>query len=680
MRSVVKFKAEISAALISCLLLPQQARANDQKSGDITSLSIQELMNIEVTSVSKRKEKLVSAPAAITVLTPDDIRRSGATTIAEALRLVPGLNVARFTGNKWGVTARGFNSRFANKLLVLVDGRTVYTTTFSGVYWDAMDYPLDDIDRIEVIRGPGATMWGSNAVNGVIQIFTKHSKNSAGVSATHVSGNIDRGVTDLRQGFWNGKAGFRVWARSSSREPMESLDGYEDNTRNRMIRGGFRFDFDRGERDKIFVSGDVIGTSGYTRVLDRSFEAPYTFGKMFLFNHSAGNVVTRWTHEYKNGAATQVQLYYDRYRRNEESLDSRQTADFDLQHTFAQRGSHTLQAGIGYRHSWDYLPSETPWVRFSQAARSDFLGSGFVQDEIALGDTRWKLLVGTRFEKNNYTGFEIQPGVRLNYEWSPTRSLWGAISRSVRTPSRFEHDVTYVVSVQPVAPGFNAVAAAMGTPTFKAEGTVSYSAGYREQLSSKTSVDVSGFVNRLTGLRGTEMGQPYPTVFASRPVLFLPFNFRNSIDGYTYGGEATIRRQLLSSWKLSGSYSYLGTDLKSKSPTTVTPQDSANVPTHSLILDSRFDLKHGWQFDLFAYATSRFTGPAGNAFFRPIPGHIRTDARIGKKLPGGFELSVIGQNLTNPRRVEGIPEANEIGTYQRRAVAVRLEYRFSPGQ
>jgi iron complex outermembrane receptor protein len=403
------------------------------------------------------------------------------------------------------------------------------------------------------------------------------------------------------------------------------------------------------------------------------------FGGMILFNHSAANMVSRWTHEYKNGAATQVQLYYDRYRRNEESLDSRQTADFDLQHTFAQRGAHTVQAGLGYRHTWDYLPPSA-WVRFNQISRSDYLGSGFLQDEIALGDSRWKLLLGTRFERNNYTGFEIQPGARLNYEWTPTRSVWGAISRSVRTPSRFEHDVNYVVAVQPVAPGLNAIASVTGNPNFKAEETQSYSVGYREQLSNRTSIDATGFYNHLTGLRGVEQAEPFPSLFGSRPVFFQPFNVRNAVNGSSYGSEVTVRRQIHPIWQLSGSYSFLGFDLRSSSMSTVTPEASYNAPTHSAVLDSRFDVGHGWQVDLFAYGQSRFTGPIGNAFYRPIAGRVRTDVRIGKKLPGGFDLSVIGQNLTNPRRIEGIPEANEIGTYQRRSVLVRLEYRFNPKQ
>jgi iron complex outermembrane recepter protein len=674
------FKPVLSSALVYSLLLPRSVLGFADEKKDLTSLSIQELMRIEVTSVSKRKEKLVSAPAAITVLTPEDFRRSGATTLAEVLRLVPGLSVANYTGNKWGISARGFNSRFANKMLVLVDGRTVYTPTFSGVYWDALDYPLGDIDRIEVIRGPGATMWGSNAVNGVIQIFTKHTRDTAGVTAAFTGGTNAQRMTDLRHGFSNGKAGLRLWARSTSRGANESLDSFDDQSRNRMVRGGFRFDYDRGERDRFLITGDLIGTSGFTRVLDRSLAPPFANGRMFLFNHSEGNLVSRWTHEHKNGAATQTQVYYDRYRRNEEILEARQTADFDLQHTFAQVGSHTLQAGLGYRHSWDNLPpSQPPWIRFNTNSRSDFLGSGFVQDEIALGESRWKLLLGTRIEKNNYTGFEIQPGIRANYEWTPTRAVWAAVSRSVRTPSRFEHDVNYVVNVQPVAPGLNGLVTVMGNPQFKAERVVSYSAGYREQLSAKTSVDVSVFANRLTGLRGIEFGQPIPGQFQSRPVLVIPLDVLNASNGYTYGGETTVRRQLTSAWQLTGSYSFLAADLHSNAAQT-NPDDQLNAPRHTVILDSRFDLKHGFQADFFAYGASRFTGPQGNAFYRPIAGRLRTDVRIGKKLPRGFDLSIIGQNLTNPRRVEGIPEANEIGTYQRRSVLVRLEYRFSSAQ
>lgn len=402
---------------------------------DLTNMSLEDLMNLEVTSVSKKEQKLSQTAAAIYVVTQEDIRRSGATSIPEVLRMVPGLQVARLSGSKWAITSRGFNGRFANKMLVLVDGRSVYTPTFSGVFWDVQDLLLEDVERIEVIRGPGGTLWGANAVNGVINIITKPAKETQGGFLTAGSGSEERGFGGFRYG---GKLGrdiaYRLYSKYFNRSNLADMSGRNSPGGWDILRGGFRMDWKGTERDSLTLQGDIY--NGHIRERNSSIVSlvpPFRRTLDSQTGVSGGNVMALWNRTFAGGSAMRLQMYYDRTRHEDSSavITSRgeivDSSDLDFQHRFALGKRQDIVWGIGYRFTSDSVQN-TFSVAFDPNHRATHLFSTFVQDEIFIVKDRLRLTVGSKFEHNDYTGFEAQPSLRLLWTPNDRHTFWGAIS------------------------------------------------------------------------------------------------------------------------------------------------------------------------------------------------------------------------------------------------------------
>src|SRR5450432_462927 len=404
---------------------------------DLSRLDVEDLMNIKVTSVSKREQSLSRTAAAVFVINQEDIRRSGATNIPDLLRMAPGVDVEQIDANAWAISVRGFNSRYSNKVLVLIDGRTVYTPSFSGVFWEHLDIPLDNIERIEVIRGPGATVWGANAVNGVISIFTKSSKDTKGGLVTAGGGSQTHALGLVQYGGTAGEDGaYRAFGKYFDVGNSVMPDGSPAADHWMRAHAGFRADWDLSSRDSLMVEGDLFANQGsQTR---RSSLIATPFDRIFNERTDAtgGNVLARWNHTLAGGSQTSFQTYYDTYRRDDMGVpEMLKTVDLDFQHHVAAGNRHDIVWGLSYRASNTAL-SPGYAIAFSPPSQTDSFYSGFVQDEIRVSDSLW-FTIGAKLEHNPYGGLELEPSARL--AWSPSggrHTIWAAASKAIRQPAR----------------------------------------------------------------------------------------------------------------------------------------------------------------------------------------------------------------------------------------------------
>ena len=494
----------------------EAAREAGQLPRDLTQLSLEQLMDIEVTTASRKKQKLSETPAAAYVITSDEIRRSTATSVPELLRQVPGLYVARIDANKWAISARGLNGRYANKLLVLVDGRSIYIPLFSGVYWEMQDTLLEDIERIEVIRGPGASMWGGNAVNGVINIITKRAEDTQGGLLTVASGTEQRGIGGIRYGVKIfDDAHLRVFGKYTRRDNALLSTGLPAQDRSRGARGGFRLDFQESAKDQFTVQGDVYDWQGDHMLLVPMMSPPYSsqIGARQAF--SGSNVLARWNRVLSSASNLEFQFYFDRSELDHAGLkEKRDTLDFDFQHRFWLGDFNEVIWGLGYRRSNDDLTSSFVYT-FQPDRRNDDSYSAFVQDDVHLFSDTVRLTLGTKFEgvsfgypdgTPDYEKLTIQPNVR--FMWLPTadHAFWGAVSGAVRNPSRADHDMRISAGVIPPFVEVNpsplpALVTILGNRAFQPEHLRAYELGYRAMVTEEFSVDVTGFYNLYDRLR-----------------------------------------------------------------------------------------------------------------------------------------------------------------------------------
>ncbi len=625
---------------------------------DVTSMSVEDLMNMQVTSVSKRAQKVADAAAAVFVITQDDIERSGSRNIPEILRMVPGLEVARIDENKWAIGSRGFNGRFDNKLLVLIDGRSVYTPLFSGVYWDVQDVPLEDIDRIEVIRGPGATLWGANAVNGVINIITKQAKATQGGFVKVEGGDSQLTADSVRFGGTVGTAGsFRVYGKYFDWTPSTDQSGATASDGWHQARGGFRSDWTLSKSNSLTVQGDVYGSRDGEVLTVPMLSAPYsrTFGNTGVY--SGGNILTRWTHSSSNDSSFSLQAYFDRTNFTENSLfvDHDSVFDIDFQHDFRIGKAQELVWGASYRSIQDRNTSSfTVAVTPSSAQYNQF--SAFVQDEINLLDQRLRVTVGSKFEHNAFTGFEFEPNIRALGNISKNQSVWVAISRAVRTPALTEEGLRLNTAVLPPGtPPFNSplpvIEAVYGSQEFQSEDLIAYEVGYRVQVSSTFSADVATFYNNYTNLRTAEPGTPFVEGSPTPTDLVIPFVASNKMSGGTYGIEPYFDWKALPRWKLFGSYSFLDMkihkDADSNDPTSDLPNGSN--PGQQFYFRSALDLPFHIEQDLIVRHVDGL--PSLN-----ISGYSSLDGGIHWKAQPNLEFSFDGENWLNSRHIEFIPD------------------------
>ncbi len=500
---------------------------------DLTELTLEELLEIEVTLASRKSETLTRAAAAIYVLTREDIRRSGATSIPEALRMVPGLQVAQIDASKWAVSIRGFTAQFANKLLVLIDGRSIYTPLFSGVFWDAHDVLLEEVERIEIIRGPGAALWGANAVNGIINIVTRHASASRGSLVTGGGGVEERAFGNLRHGGTLGEATFyRIYAKYFKRDGTADALGREVADGWNAVRGGFRIDHDSPEGNALTLQGEFYdGNVGQAIVrAPASLSPPYTLTFNNEIGISGGHVLGRWTRRFSETSDLSWQLYYDLATRGDRvnGSETRHTFDLDFQHRFGLGRRQEIVWGVGYRSTSDAFEN-TFAISLSPDSRTDHLLSAFLQNDIGLVVDRLRLTLGSKLERHTTTGLEIQPNLRLLWTPSEKQTVWAAASRAVRTPSRFETDGEVVVQIVPPDSAFAGSPVGMltvsGSRNLLPEELFAFELGYRTRPTDRLFLDLATFYNFYTHLRTVEPGELALETLPPRPTWSSPVSW-----------------------------------------------------------------------------------------------------------------------------------------------------------
>ncbi|MBK1723991.1 TonB-dependent receptor plug domain-containing protein [Thiocystis violacea] len=633
-------------------------------SADLTELSMEELLAVEVTSVGKKTQSLSDAAAAIFVISNDDIRRSGATSVPEALRMAPGLEVKRIDANKWAISARGFSNRFANKLLVLIDGRTVYTPSFSGVYWENQDVMLADIDRIEVIRGPGATLWGANAVNGVINIITRSAAATQGGLLIAGGGNEERAIGALRYGAEPAPGTFaRVYAKYNARDALITSLGDDGRDEWDIGQGGFRVDSTLGSGDRVTLEGDL-----YRSNLRQQLEVPDplavpTFSDAIddHINAEGWNLLGRWERALSVSSDVSLQLYYDHAEREEAYLDQRyDILDLDFQHRFKAAERHDIVWGLGYRNTDDRL-EDTEILRITSAAENRNLWSGFVQDEIELLRDRLRLTLGTKIEHNDYTGLEIQPNIRLLWKASEQSTLWGSVSRAVRTPSQAERSAS--VSTNAEATGLPApypqvvLARTAGNSGYGSESLIAYELGLRTSPTKRLNLDLAVFYNDYDELWTTTVGDTLRVADSGR-YLVLDLPFKNLASGHGYGLELAADLQVRDNWRLALAYSYLELDLTASSDSLdISNETLARTdPRQQVSLRSLMNPRPDIDLDLWIrYVDQTYPVFVQNA--QPIPAYWTLDLRLAWRPRADLELALVGQNLLSESHQEGYQDA-----------------------
>jgi iron complex outermembrane recepter protein len=656
------------AGVLALVPLPALAGQSSYASTEsLKHLSIEELLNVEVTSVSKSAEPVGEAAAAVTVVSAEDIRRSGATSVPEALRSVPGIYVARKTASTWAVSARGFSSANSEKLLVLSDTRSIYTPLFSGVFWDVQDYLMDDIERIEVIRGPGAALWGSNAVNGVINITTRSARETQGAYFEAASGTEEKATVAARYGGRIGDAYYRVSGKYLDRDDSFHLDPATSDDW-RLAHLSFRADWDRDDFDRLTLQSDVY--SGHIGQLSPSITIigrPGVTGDLQA-DVAGGNILGRWRHTLSTDSDLQIRAYFDRTHRNDPTyVDDLDTWDFDLQHRFAIGETQRIVWGLNYRLMADRMNGKGTFVGILQPRTShDALISGFVQDQIALAE-RLQLTLGTKLEQNDFSGFEVQPSVRAAWEPSSGHTLWAAVSRAVRVPTRLERDI----SVDASDPAGNPVLRLLGNEDFDAEELRAYELGYRWQVLPNVSVDLAGFHNRYRDLASLELGTPFVETASGK--IIIPITNENRTDGRADGVELQTVLSPTSRWRLTGTYSYVSLHLQPRGLDLNRGKLLERAtPRHQLGLRSSIDLPAGFEMDAQLRGVTAVESspqiPAGER----IPGYAELDVRLAWNDGDRIELSLVGQNLLHDHHAE-LATASFGGEVER-AVYARVVY------
>lgn len=617
-----------AASASSAPINPSTASTDSANPEAFKKMSMQELMNQEVTSVSKEPEPLGQAPAAIQIITNDEIRRSGASSLPEALRLADNLEVAQANAHDWNISARGFNSGSSNKLLVLIDGRAVYTPLDAGVFWDVQNVMLEDLDRIEVISGPGGTLWGANAVNGVINVISKSAQDTQGWYMETGGGTELRDFGAVRYGGTLApNVYFRVYGTYFDRNNEMMANGAPGTDQWSQGKGGFRLDTAGPSDDKFTVQGD------YYNGATSNSPTPGTDVQ------SGGDILSRWSHTFSSDSDMSLQLYYDRTNLSLPASgtfsDSLDTYDLNFQHHFAVGDRNQITWGAGYRFTHDQNDN-SPGLAFYPAPLNQNLWSMFVQDEIKLQDDVF-LTLGTKVEHNDYTGFEVQPSGRLQWNFTPKQMVWTAVSRAVRTPSRIDHDFAVPANATLLA----------GTSTFTSETLIAYELGYRAQLGDKVSGSVSTYYNDYSKLRSLT-----PT-----PPFGFPIAIQNNLEGETYGLEVSADYQMLDWWRLHAGYDFLKEHIHVKPGEVDFSHGLSETadPQNQFSFRSSMDLPENIEFDTGLRYVDQLpinSGPMAGI----VPSYFELDARLAWHPTKNMEISVVGQNLLHDQHAEyGFP-------------------------
>lgn len=632
----------------------------DEWDEDFGELSIEQLMEIEVTSVAGVEQSLMTSPSAIYVITAEDIRRTGHRSIAEALRMAPGYNVARINATQWAISARGFNEFFSDKLLVLIDGRTVYEPLYAGTFWETQDVLLEDIDRIEVIRGPGATLWGANAVNGVINVTTKSARDTQGLYLTGGGGTEEQGFGAIRYG---GQVAentyYRIWSQYHNHDGSVDLEGNDQPDDWDMWRGGVRVDWHGSDGRYATIDADTYWSDQIGELVKLARPGHLTFDNVVDdMSVSGGHALFRIGEDTSDHVGWSLQGCYDRTNRNGfgRAQASRDTFDLDFRHLFRVGDHHNFVWGLGIRHVSEKTVSNRI-LAFDPPDRDDITYTGFIQDTISLVPDKLDLMVGSKLESNDYTGFEFQPSARLSWQINQQNFMWGAASRAVRRPARINDDVRFInayvdtgLATGGTPSGVFAPLVITGDGNNESEVLLAYELGYRVKPTEKLSIDATTFYNH------------YDKLLA----IFPQLQFGNRMTAESYGAEIAAVWQASDNWRLSASYT--GFQLQVHSPGADTAED--DQPHHQFNVLSFLDLTEDLELNTAAY----FTDVVEN---RGAGSNLRFDIGLTWRPKPNLELAIWGQNLLDPSHREYDEEYFQPAPREiERAVYAQLTIRF----
>lgn len=608
---------------------------------DLKRMTLEEMMGIEVSTVTREPERTVAVPAAVHVITQDDIRRSGARSLPEALRLAPGIQVARIDASRYAVGMRGFADRLARSMLVLIDGRAVYSPLFAGTYWESQNTLLDDIERIEIIRGPGGTLWGANAVNGIINIVTKRAVDTQGALVTASAGVEPRGLVGVRYGGRVGRSfHFRTYAQGFDRSAQLGAD-YDAW---KAVQGGARADWSLPRSQSLTVQSEIYGITLGQRAVVPLDAPPYSRTITRDAPLNGGHVLARWTAPLGPQGELQVQSYFDRTRRNEVPVaERRRTFDLDVQYKRRVSPRYNIVGGVGYRLTSSAIETSAP-TSFDPDGRTDNLFTAFLQNEVALVPDRLRLVVGTKVEHNDYSAFEIQPSARMVWTLNQYSAVVASVTRAVRTPSAVETDYTTSSLVSAAVPSFVRL---VPDPAFRPEELIAYEVGYRVRPTQSLYVTASAFFNTLDHLVSTELLTPF-VEGTDPPRLILPVTFANGLHGNSHGVELTADLRLTSWWRWTANYSFLRVQVTKNPGGNDVSQElryERISPHHQVQVQSSVDLPGRVSLDWFVRHASALR--AG-----PVPAYTTSTVRLAWQVMPKAEIALVGQDLHRDRHLE----------------------------
>jgi iron complex outermembrane receptor protein len=647
---------------------------SQQKSTDLTSQSLEDLMNVPVSSVSKKEEKLSRTAAAVFVITSEDIHESGATNIPDLLRMVPGMNVAQINANTWAISARGFNSEFSNELLVMVDGRTVYVPTFGGVFWDVLDIPLEDIDRIEVIRGPGGTIWGANAVNGVVNIITKKAADTHGTMIVAGAGNLDQGFGTAQYGGSIGKSSdYRFYAKYLNPADLPGLSAPSGGDGWHNLSAGFRSTSALSPNDTLSFSGSLYrGREGNPSLGLHSVTSPGPVSVERLVNLSGGFLQLDWDHTFSARSDTSLQMSYDNFERTDVLDESRYTINLDFQHHFLWGQRQSIVWGLGYRFSSSKTNGDLT-ISLNPADLNTQIESSFIQDEIALMPDRLFLTLGTKLEHDYYSGFVLLPSIRMTWQPNTHQMFWAAISRAERTPASVDISERLNFGGFQGANGVPILVGLIGNRHYKNEDSLAFEAGMRATLLKRLSIDLAAFYDDYAHQGTVEPSTPFFETNPAPPHLFIPSTNENLMHGETHGVELAANWKVSDRWTLSPGYAFeqihMHLDPSSLDTTSVAAIEGSS-PVNSVQLRSHFSFSHNLAWDTSAYFVGRLADPK-------VPSYTRVDTAVSWHFREGLSVSLVGQNLVRDHHLEFIESTGASrSTLIKRSGYVKFTWQF----
>ncbi len=629
-------------AAVVLTLMPHAVAA--QSSDPLWLRPLDDLMQVQVESVAKKEQRVFDSAAAVHVVTREEIRRSGLTTVPELLRLVPGVTVSRIDASRWAVSVRGFTSRLANKLLVMIDGRSLYSRMFSGVFWDALDVSVDEIERIEVVRGPGASLWGANAVNGIINIVTRAAAGNTGTSVSSSAGPGDGWAVSAAHGRKATAGAVRVFGRVSGQgrdEPGGDLDAW------RHAVAGLRFE--RGAQDATHFTLGVNGAhgrNGHQTPIFQGLQTPAVTIEHVLAETRSWSTIARWIRPVARGGEWQIIATHDGMQRREPALFTytRYISDVNVQHRIGAVRRHDLLWGGGVRYLRDQADREGLTLSIAEPRLSERLFSAFAQDEISL-TSNLKVALGTKLEHTAAAGWNLQPTVRGWWSSDGTTALWGSISRAVRTPARLDTSIRFRMGADQTVRPLPVVFGFVGNPDVTEEHLTAYEVGVRTTAAGRVALDVSGFVNRYSDLMAAVPLEPRIETGGMAPHVFLGSTWANALEADTVGVESVAVATLAPSWTLTGSVTaFRLANWRSAIPAVNPVVVDGATPAVQWSLRSAYS-RHGYDYDIGFFKVSSLREPH-------LPGYARLDARVSRRFESGLEVALAGHNLHQARHLE----------------------------